>query len=105
MKTVGFKTIENSDGSISLCDLYKEDFTPFYTPFLEFKNVNDEDSCWDNDNYLIEFFRGIKKNKKKWIKELQKFCKKYDLNYQSTLEDLLDIYRSSKKLNFWRDEK
>lgn len=101
MRVVSFRSIENSDNSISLHDLYKEDFTPFQTPFLEFPNAEGDDKCWDNDEYLIKFFRGIKKSKKKYIKELQKFCEENGYDYQSTLEDLLDIYHSSKKLKFW----
>lgn len=99
---VSFKSIENNDGSIKLNDLYKEDFTNYRTPFIEFTKADGDDRCWDNSDYLLDFFRGLKKNKKKQIKELKKFCKQYNYEYEFTLEDLLEIYSISKKLKFWK---
>lgn len=91
--------IENADGSIQLYDLYSN-YSHEYTPCLEFNNATSE-RTWDNHEYLFKFFRGIKKNKKEYCKDLKEFCEENKLDYQQTLKDLLDIYHDSKKLNFW----
>lgn len=104
MRTVSFRSIENNDSSIKLTDLYRDDYTTYKTPFLEFINAEYDDRCWDNDEYLIKFFRGIKNNKKKHIRELQHFCVKNKLDYTETLYDLLEIYKLSKKLIFWKEK-
>lgn len=102
MRIVKYVQLENSDGSLQLCDLYRDDFTLYQTPFLVFKTPKGKEKCWDNDSWLFEFFRGLEKNKKKHIKELEKFCKKYKFDFEYTLEDLLEMYENSKKLGLWK---
>lgn len=99
-----YRAIENDGGSIQLYDLYNNDYSTYSKPCLEFR-IEDRVIVWDNNLYLLEFFRGIKRSKKKHRKELKVFCEDNNLNYQSTLEDLLDIYHNSKKLKFWKDGK
>jgi len=100
MKGTCYRAVENQDGTIQLHDLYIDDGAHYNKPCLVFTKSEFE-GTWDDENYLIKFFRGIKKNKKKYIKELKQFCKSEDFNYGITLRELLDIYSDSKKLNFW----
>ncbi len=99
--TTCYIAVENAIGDIQLHDLYMEDLSHHKQPCLSFKNAKFE-GTWDNSIYVLKFFRGIKKNKKKYLKQLKEFCKNNDLNYQETLIDLLDIYKDSKKLNFFK---
>lgn len=105
MNSTCYRAIENADGSIQLHDLYNSDYSCSLKPCLTFVKATGDDKCWDNEDYLLDFFRGVKRNKKKWIKELKNFCKDNNYDYQSTLEDLLDIYKSSKQLKFWKNGK
>ena len=92
------RQITNETGSILLWDLYSTSKGEYYfEPCLEFK-----DDLWNNSEYLLDFLRGLKKNKKEQLKELKEYCKEYNLNYESTREDLLDIYKASKELKWWR---
>lgn len=95
------REISNPDKSVYLFDLYNNDGTFNYKPCLVFENVRFNDT-WDNETYLLAFFRAIKKNKKKQIKELRIFCRENNLNFDKVITDLLDIYRDSKRLKFWK---
>ena len=98
-----FRAIENADGSIQLHDLYNEATGKYYKePTLTFIKA-DEENCWDNEDYVLNFFRGLKKNKKAQNKELKNFCKVNNLNLEETKEDLLDIYQQSKQSKFWKN--
>lgn len=97
------REISNADRSIYLFDLYNEDGSFNYKPCLVFENTEIE-ACWDNEAYLSNFFRGIKKNKKSARKELKKYCKRNGLVYDDVREDLLSIYKMSKQLKFWNEK-
>jgi hypothetical protein len=104
MKSTCFRAIENAQGDIQLHDLYLDDGSHHNQPCLSFKNVEFE-GMWDNSDFLLKFFRGIKKYKKKSLKVLKIFCKENKLDYESTLKDLLDIYADAKKLKFFKPKK
>lgn len=99
---VAYRAIENSKGDIQLSDLINENTKQaYFKPALEFKNVK-EDYYWDNSTYVYNFLQGLKKKKKDVKKELKMFCIKNGLDYKSTKEDLIWIFKTSKKLNFWK---
>lgn len=100
METV-VRQISNSSGSIELFDLYNNDGSFNYQPCLNFVNA-EFDGCWDNSDYVLTFFRGLKKNKKKEKKELKDFCEQNKLDYKSTKKELLRIYKTSKYLKFFK---
>ncbi len=98
------RQISNDYGTIVLWDLINESTLEYrQEPCLEFRDVS-FDSLWDNSNYLLNFFRGLKNKKKKQIKELKEFCEVNKLLYPTVKKDLLDIYKQSKKEKFWRKE-
>lgn len=94
------KEIGNADGSIVLTILLNEKTGEVkYTPWLEFNKVKE---TWDNEKFLIRFFKKLKKGKTNTLKT---FCYENELDFNSTLEDLLEIYKISKDLNFWKNVK
>lgn len=95
------RQISNRQGGIYLFDLYNDDGTFQYEPCLVFENAGHE-NCLDNTDWLLIFFRGLKKNKKTAKKELKTFCKDNNLDFEETSDTLLSIYKTSKKLNFWK---
>lgn len=97
------REISNVNRSIYLFDLYKEDGSFSHKPCLIFENVEFE-ACWDNDEFLSNFFRNLKRNKKSARKELKKYCKRNGLVYDDVREDLLSIYKMSKQLKFWKKD-
>ena len=99
MDTTAVRQISNADGSIYLFDLYNSNGKFSFEPCLVFEKA-EFDSCWDNEDYIFNFFRRLKKNKKKEIKELKNFCKENNFDYQQTFTDLIDIYKTAKKLKF-----
>lgn len=98
-----FRVIENANGSIQLHDLYNETTGKYYKePALNFVNV-DYEGFWDNTTYVLNFLRGLKKEKKKQRKELKTFCENNSLNFEETRTDLIDIYKQSRKLKYWKN--
>ena len=99
-----YKVIANDEDTITLTDLYNEDTGKFYKePAINFINA-EEDRYWDNETYVLNLLQGLKKGKKKAEKEVKEFCKKNGFDYEETRSDLLDIFRQSKKLKYWKDE-
>jgi len=93
------RQISNDYGTIVLFDLLNESTLEYYqNPYLEFVGFD----CWDNSDYVLNFFRGLKNKKKKQIKELKEFCEVNKLLYSAVKKDLLDIYKQSKKEKFWK---
>lgn len=97
------RMISNASGDIELFDLYKNDGSFYHQPYLVF-NKAETDSTWDDCEYIHTFFRGLKKNKKEQIKELKEFCKDNKFDYNETFEDLVNIFKTSKKLKFWKQQ-
>lgn len=95
------RQISNPNGSIELFDLYNNDGSFNYQPCLCFVNA-EFDGCWDNSEWVLKFFRGLKKNKKEEKQELKTFCKDSKLDYKETKKQLLRIYKTSQYLNFWK---
>lgn len=98
MATVS-RQIEDDYGKIRLFDIWfktKKDW--YFEPVLDFEGIE----CWDNSDYVFKFFCGLKKNRKKQIKELKEFCTENKLLYPTTRDILLDIFKTSKKLNWWK---
>jgi hypothetical protein len=104
MEATAVRQISNASGSIYLFDLYKNKNQFYHEPCLVFEKVEHE-GCWDNSDYVYNFLRRLKEDKKDSLKELKKFCEKSDLNFNNTKQDLVDIYKTSKKLKFWKNEK
>lgn len=103
MATV-YRVIANDDDSIVLSDLYNEDEGKYYRePALHFKDAKEE-QYWDNDYYVLKFLRSLKKDKKEGKKILKDFCKLNDFDYETKRESLLEIFRMSKKLKYWKNE-
>ena len=97
------RQISNDYGTTLLWDLLNETTLEYrQEPCLEFVGV-DFDNCWDNSDYVFEFFCGLKKKKKSHIKELKEFCKQNKLLYPTVKNDLLDIFKQSKKQKFWKN--
>ena len=101
MDVTSTRNISNAQGDIYLFDLYKDDGSFRYEPCLVFEKAQ-FNSCWDNKNYLFNFFCRLKKKKKAEIEELKLHCKKNSLNYKETKRTLLDIFKASKQLRFWK---
>jgi len=101
MDVTSTRNISNAQGDIYLFDLYKDDGSFRYEPCLVFEKAQFE-SVWDSEDFLLNFFCRLKKNKKTEIKELKLHCKENNLDYKETKRTLLDIYRTSKKLKFWK---
>lgn len=101
MHVTSSRNISNAQGDIYLFDLYKNDGTFQCEPCLVFEKAN-FNSVWDNNIYLLNFFRLLKKKKKEEIQELKLHCKENNLNYRETKKTLLSIYKTSKKLDFWK---
>jgi hypothetical protein len=97
------RQISNADGSIYLFDLYNDDGSFQYKPCLVFNEAKSE-SCWDNEEYVLNFFIRLKKNKEEQNKELKLFCEEQRFNFEHVKQDLLDIFKTSKKLNFWEEK-
>lgn len=99
-----YRVIANEDNTIQLVDLRSEQNGKYYKePHLEFTEATVE-KCWDNENYLLKFFRGIKNNKNKYLKVLKQHCTDNKFDYAKTKEDLLDMYKYSKQLKMWKNE-
>ena len=96
------RSISNVNGSTELFDLYKDDGSFSYQPCLVFVGAQFE-SCWDNSEFVLKFFRRLKKRKKKEKEELREFCAKNKLDYISTKKDLIRIYKTAKYLNFFKN--
>ena len=97
IKTTATREISNGSGEIYLFDLYKNKNEFYHQPCLVFEDID----VWDNSEYVFDFLRRLKKNKKSAVKELKQFCEEKDINFENTKEDLLDIFSDSVKLNFW----
>lgn len=102
MDVTSTRNISNAQGDIYLFDLYKDDGSFRYEPCLVFEKAQ-FNSCWDNKNYLFNFFCRLKKKKKAEIEELKLHCKENNLNYKETKRTLLDIFKTSKQLRFWKN--
>ena len=63
MDVTSTRNISNAQGDIYLFDLYKDDGSFRYEPCLVFEKAQ-FNSCWDNKNYLFNFFCRLKKKKK-----------------------------------------
>jgi hypothetical protein len=63
LKTTAVRQISNASGEISLFDLYKNKKGFYNEPCLSFEKV--EGGCWDNSEYVLDFLRRLKKNKKR----------------------------------------
>ena len=97
LKATAVRQISNVSGEIYLFDLYKNKDEFYHQPCLVFEDID----VWDNSEYVFDFLRRLKKNKKSAVKELKQFCEENDINFENTKEDLLDIFSDSVKLNFW----
>ena len=86
---------ENSEDTISLTDLVVKG-KPNKSPWLTFKDLT-----WDNPDYIKNFLRGIKKDKRQAVLELRKICKEKGFDYDLARLELLSIYKESKKLKLW----
>ena len=100
LKATAVRQISNVSGEIYLFDLYKNKDEFYHQPCLVFEKAEYE-GCWDYPEYVFDFLRRLKKNKKSAVKELKQFCEENDINFENTKEDLLDIFSDSVKLNFW----
>ena len=97
LKTTAVRQISNASGEIYLFDLYKNKNEFYHQPCLVFEDID----VGDNSEYVFDFLRRLKKNKKSAVKELKQFCEYNSLSFEDTKEDLLDIFSDSVKLNFW----
>lgn len=95
------RQVSNADGSIYIFDLYKNDGSFSYEPVLVFEGAK-YDSTWDNSDYVVNFLRGLKKGKKKQRQELKEFCKENNFDFGRTRATLEDIYKTAKKLQFFK---
>lgn len=102
LECTAYRKVANDEGTVYLFDLYKFDGDGFFQePSLVFE-VDNKEVCWDNNKWLLKFFKALKKNKKWARKELKEHCQEEDLTYESTMEDLLDIFSTAKKLKFFK---
>ncbi len=91
---VSYIAIENDEGNIQLSDLsnYRGE------PMLHFKGITG--GFWDNSDYLKRMFKKLEKDGKH--NQLKDFCLDNNLNFKEVVRDLLEIYKESKKLKFWK---
>ena len=101
MEATAVREVSNADRSVYLFDLYNNDGDFYYEPCLVFEYAK-TDSCWDNSDYVYNFLRRLNKNKKDSLKELKKFCNKNNFDFEEKREDLVNIYKTAKKLKFWK---
>lgn len=101
MDTTAVRQVSNASGEICLFDLYQDDGSFSFKPCLVFNKAK-VDSCWDKSDYVFNFFHRLKKNKKEQIKELKNFCDENEFDFEQTRIDLIDIYKTSKKLKLWK---
>ena len=94
------REIANANRTIGLSDLYKDDGTPSYKPYLYFEEAISE-SIWDNTKYVLKFLKKLSQGKKKRVEELREYCKVNKLDFEKTKEELIGIFEESAKLNFW----
>lgn len=94
------REIANANRTIGLSDLYKDDGTPYYRPYLYFEDAT-SGSTWDNEEYVLKFLKKLSKGKKKRIEELREHCEVNKLDFEKTKKELIGIYEESVKLNFW----
>lgn len=105
------KAITSKNGDIELSVVMSSSgkwIPPSLNWFCENKNLQkpNENYYWDNDVWVKQMLRSIKKRKKnRYTKELKSFCIEHDLDFGETKKILLDIYKQSKKHNFWNNEK
>lgn len=97
-----FTAIQNAEGTIELSDLLKDNGCLRGEPALHFKEA--EGGFWDNDEWVLNFLRGLKKDKRKQKEKLKKFCTKNNLDYKLTKEQLIDIFIQSKRLGWWQQK-
>lgn len=94
-------SIENAQGTISFTCLYKPDTLFFWpgTQGLTFRKYEgDRLVYWDNEKYLKELFKALKRGEKtKHTKDLKKMCEKHSLNYTDVVKYLLEIYAEVKR--------
>lgn len=103
LKSTSYIAIETPDGSIQLADILNKDTKkPWGRPYLFFEGANE---MQDNSEYVKRFLKGLYKHKNKSLKELKQFCEKYDFDYQSTLQNLVDIYLSAKHYKLFKHVK
>lgn len=103
--TTSFRAIENETATIQLHDLINNNTLEYrHEPALHFTKAEFE-AYWDNELYLLDFFKGLAKKKTKHRKELKEYCTKNSFNYKETEKELVAIYKQSKKLNFWEQRK
>lgn len=102
MDTTVYRAIESPDGTIQLSDLWSESKGKWYKePALHFKEARLL-NFWDNHLYVKKFLKDLKKGKKSTETELRIFCNDSNLSYDTTKNILIDIYKTSKKLKFWK---
>lgn len=103
MDTTVYRAIENPEGTIQLSDLWSDSKGKWYKePALHFKEADNDMAFWDNHLYVYKFLRGLKKGKMKAEEELRTFCNENNLLYNETKQSLIEIYKTSKKLKFWK---
>ena len=96
-KKTATREISNTIRDIYLFDFYKNKNEFNHQPCLVFEDID----IWNNSEYVFDFLRRLKKDKKSAVKELKQFCEENDINFEDTKEDLLDIFSDSVELNFW----
>ena len=100
-------TVIHTDNEfVHLWDLINENTGLYYeTPSLEFVRGSKKE-LWDNSNFVYALFKNLKKgNKSSHVKELKKYCKEENFNYADIEEELLEIYKISKNLGWWKKYK
>lgn len=103
LKATAVRQISNASGEIYLFDLYKNKDEFYNQPCLVFEKAKSE-TIWDNPEYVFNFLRRLKKNKKSAKMELKEFCEHNSLSFEDTKEDLLDIFSDSETLRFWKKD-
>ena len=100
--TTTSRQIEDDYGQITLSDIWSNKEKDWcFEPCLNFEGIE----FWDNSEYVFKFFCGLKKNKKEQIKELKEFCRENKLLYSTVRDILLEIFKTSKKLGWWKKYK
>ena len=98
-----FRAIQNDFDTIEISDLFNEKEGKYYKePALHFKKAK-HGTFWDNSDYVYEFLKSLSKGKKLQISELKEYCKDNNYNFEQTKEELIEMFKQTKKHKWWKN--
>jgi hypothetical protein len=95
------REIGTPERDIYMFDTYREDGSFYYEPCLCFDRAK-QNRIWDNSEHVLDLIKRLKSKEELAVSEVKSFCDQNNLDYKTTRRNILDIYKRSKQLGFWK---